>query len=280
MIYSDSPKRKICRTTFASKKPSKNPAWKTPQPKNRYSTYFLGKRFSPMLQKTPWKSARQPLPKMLGFLSDDDEPTPSLQKWWSITPPSWGMGVTHPHPPSSPPRIGGPSCSRRFLLLQRQRRPLPPLLPRAIACGVMGGARVKRTTNGWKGSDEGWNPMYHHIWRTGKSGDFWKMGRDSGWWRRNCCFRWKWLGQNGYFISKLKEVPEVSGFFVREFLWQGFKFRNREIIDLSLSRGFPMVCSRTGTGAWSMFVAWLVVVGLGIVEVLSSFYSAVCRVGW
>ena len=40
-----------------------------------------------------------------------------------------------------------------------------------------------------------------------------------------------------------------------------------------------MVCSRTGTGAWSMFVAWLVVVGLGIVEVLSSFYSEGCRVG-
>lgn len=156
----------------------KNPAWKLPH-NPKIDIYILFRQtFLPKLQKTPWKSARH-------------------QK----------MVVHHtPHTPA----LGGPSCSRRCLLLRRQRL-LPPLR-RAIACGVMGGARVKRTTNGWKGSDEGWNPMYHHIWRTGKLKD---GERQTGWGRRRLLARWKWWSglTNGYFISKLKRSSWSFCFF-------------------------------------------------------------------
>lgn len=215
----------------------KNPAWKLPH-NPKIDIYILFRQtFLPKLQKTPWKSARH-------------------QK----------MVVHHtPHTPA----LGGPSCSRRCLLLRRQRL-LPPLR-RAIACGVMGGARVKRTTNGWKGSDEGWNPMYHHIWRTGKSGDFWKMGRDKPDEEGEGC----WQGGNDdpdwqtvILSQNLKEVPEVSGFFrkiifvtriqvqklgnYRPYSLKGISYglfanRNRSVVDVCCLVGssWPRNCGST-----------------------------------
>ena len=239
MVYSDSPNRKICRATFASKKLSKKPCMETsPQPKKSISTYFLGKRFSPSSKKTPWKSARH-------------------QK---------NGGPSHPPHPSARRAILQPAVPAASTATASAAPSGVPLLAASWAVHVSSGRPMAG-----KEATKGGTLCTHHIWRTGKSGDFWKMGRDKPDEEGEGC----WQGGNDdpdwqtvILSQNLKEVPEVSGFFrkiifvtriqvqklgnYRPYSLKGISYglfanRNRSVVDVCCLVGssWPRNCGST-----------------------------------